>query len=129
MCLLTRQLLPRRAKKPITVYKVVYKVHNHYFTPFKHVQIKLKDRIIADGPLKGCPRLNANSEYSINTVGEGYIHAYKDFKDAKEWCRFVNLSKTYKFKVIVCIIEPGTLYYANDSEICARSLTTKGVAY
>ena len=133
MCLFTKQLLPRRAKEPITVYKIVYKSHFQYFTPFMHIPIKLKDRITATGPLTGCPRFDANGKYVINTVSKGYIHAYKDFENAKSWCRFFN-KNTSDYKVLMCVIEPGTLYYENkyvinNSEICARSLTIKGVMY
>ena len=130
MCLFTKQLLPRRAKEPITVYKIVYKSHFLYFTPFMHIPIKLKDCITANGPLTGRPKFDANGKYVINTVSNGYIHAYKDFENAKGWCRFFNQECSISnYKVLMCIIEPSTLYYVNDTEICARSLTIKGVMY
>ena len=130
MCLFTKQLLPRRAKEPITVYKMVYKSPFQYFTPFRHIPIKLKDCITATGPLTGCPRFDYSGKYVINTVSKGYIHAYKDFETAKDWCRFANPeSHSRNYKVLMCVIEPGTLYYVGDTEICARSLTTKGIIY
>lgn len=129
MYLFTKQLLPKRAKKPITVYKMVYQRNFQYFTPFMHIPIKLKDCITATGPLTGHPRFDADGKYVINTVSNGYIHAYKDFENAKNWCRWFNKISASNYRVLVCVVEPGTLYYADHSEICARSLTVKGVMY
>ena len=132
MCLFTKQLLPRRAKKPIVVYKVVYEERKNVFhTPFKHEPIEAYGHMQASGPLTGTPRYASDMTYYITTVGNGYIHAYRDLRDAEDWCRFYNRcsNKWYNYKVMECIIEPGTLYYKNNTEICARSITTKGVVY
>lgn len=129
MCLLTKQLLPIRAKKPITVYKLVYKKHGMYFTPFMHESIGIYGYIQAFGPLTGSPVYDASIPRRMTIVSRGYIHAYRDLENAKSCCRFYEESPTRNYKIMECIIEPGTLYYKNDTQICARSLTTKGIVY
>lgn len=129
MCLLTKQLLPRRATKPITVYKLVYKEHGMYFTPFMHKSIGVYGYIQATGPLTGSPVHDASMTHRMTKVESGYIHAYRHLENAKSWCRFYDESPTRNYKIMECIIEPGTLYYKSDTQICARSLTTKGIVY
>ena len=129
MCLYTKQLLPRRAKEPITVYKMVYEKYGMYFTPFMHKSIRKYGHIDAFGPLTGIPRFNADMTYRMTMVSDGYIHAYRDLENAKQWCRFCSPHSVRNYKIMECIIEPGTLYYKSDTSICARSLTTKGIIY
>lgn len=130
MCLLTKQLLPRRATKPITVYKLVYKEHGMYFTPFMHKSIGIYGYIQAAGPLTGTPVNDPSMPRRMTHVSSGYIHAYRNLENAKSWCRFYNTNPAaHNYKIMECIIEPGTLYYKGYTEICARSLTTKGIVY
>lgn len=152
MCLYTRQICPRKARKPITVYKIVYKKANGgLITPYKVAKIATNSVIEARGNnimpheyywlqrhlLAPCSStlLNAfkrNYFEKCKTVSEGYIHCYTTFDRAKEECDEFNIGWfNPPYCIIECIIEPGTLYYKSilGIEMCARSLTTKGIIY
>lgn len=109
------------------MYKLVYKEYGMYFTPFMHKSIKVHSYIQASGPLTGIRKCDASMTDPMTMVSNGYIHAYRYLESAKRWCEFYNENPARNYKIMECIIEPGTLYYVGNSEICARSLTTKGV--
>lgn len=68
---------------------------------------------------------------AYKSISAGFIHCYTQFYIVKLACDALNRCATQEkqFRVIECIIEPGTLYYRNSRQICARSITTKGVVY
>jgi len=153
MCLTTRQLCPIKAKKPITVYKVVKEklvedMHGNkkyaYYSAFKNMRIDLNSQVVAEGPimpqefyLMKAGKYESDYYYRLSKhIGKGFIHCFTNIFCAKNMHASLSLYRKRfgkQFCIIECIIEPGTLYYKSslgfNSEICARSLTTKGVIY
>lgn len=137
MCLLTKQILPCRARKDIVVYKVLedmsffdshLQIVRCFKTPYQRTKVRLNDYLIAEGETK-TPNFH-HSRYFNELIGYrrkiegGYIHCYTNFTRAKTVRFYLDDGV-----VVECIIPKGTLYFKSydGSEICAEKVYVKRV--
>ncbi len=129
MCLLTKQIMPIKARKPIVVYKVLleqkYRLSdNPFITPWMYEKTGLNRLLIATGEKT---TVKSGIE-GIRVVGPGYIHCYTNIKDAR-WARKYLIQHFTCFATVIvkCIIEPSTRYYKswNGEEIAADAVFIK----
>ena len=129
MCLYTRQIMPIKARRDITCFKVVMCLksqNNLFFTPFQHMRITIGEICCAVGPLM--PRQIRFSAYpaSVYCIEDGYIHAFTNEQEAREYCKMVSKRcANLIFCVMECTIPKDTLYFVSahrDYEICARNI-------
>lgn len=136
MCLYSKQILPRRATKDITVYKVVCKLLNCvYQTPFKGFLIHENHfgKVITDEKPKHIVRedifIRRPSLRRLGTgvtmVESGYFHACQTPEDAYNFC-LRNL--LYKALILKCTIPKGALYWKGTSgDICSNKIIFNSV--
>ena len=157
MCLFTFQIMPIKARRQITVYKVVKRKYKKrkpiYTTPIMKRHVYLNQPMVDEGRkmpkdrsfftkkgdyvnISKRPRKDAKPIY---TIEEGYIHCCATIDDAIRWIEtnrhlFPSNGKSilkymYNWAIIECTIEPGTLYYKSfeNDQLCAKSLTPKNI--
>lgn len=131
MCLLTKQICPIKAKKPIVVYKVLleYKYRlsdKRFMTPWRYEEAGLNRHLIATGKKMAV----LSGVKNFRAVGPGYIHCYTKIEYAK-WARKYHMQYFRAFAIVIvkCIIEPGTRYYKSwdGEEIAADSIFIKEI--
>lgn len=129
MCLLTKQICPIRAKKPIVVYKVFLEQRyclsdNTFITPWMYEKTKLNRLLVATGKKEAV----RSGIKDYRAVGPGYIHCYTNIENAK-WARKYLLQHFTCFASVIvkCIIEPSTRYYKSwdGKEIAADAIFIK----
>lgn len=129
MCLLTKQIMPIKAKKPIVVYKVLLEQKyclsdNTFITPWMYEKTGLNRLLVATGE-----KTTAQSGIKgIRVVGSGYIHCYTNIENAKWAMKYLTQNfRCFKTVLIKCIIEPSTRYYKswNGEEIAADAIFIK----
>ena len=120
MCLITKQICPIRARKDITVYKVLEKnlTNTKYITPFTRTPVVLHETLHARGKLyRG--KCKYPHRLLMYEIGCGYIHCYTSLDTIHKFhCMG-------KYEVVVkCIIRKGTLYYKSHHglQICATQV-------
>lgn len=122
MCLITKQILPIRARKDIVVYKVLEVHRSHVYgktfrTPYRWTPVTLHTTLYARGNVykKRIPSLES-LKYE---VGRGYIHCYTSMRALRKYNIYGGSTTAVK-----CIIRKGTLYYKSydDIEICATQV-------
>lgn len=113
MCLLTRQICPIKAKKPIVVYKVLFKKNyclpdNTFITPYRYEKTGLNRHLVATGKKE----VVQSGIKDFRAVGPGYIHCYTKIEYAR-WAKKYYTQRLMAFETVIveCIIEPGTRYY------------------
>lgn len=126
MCLYTKQILPIRARRDITVYKYLYLdiTTNKYLTPCQGVPVSLnstfealeKDILL---PTRKSRFLGGN----ISVIEAGFIHCYTTLESAIH-----EIVSTRSF-IVKCTIKKGTLYYKAyiHHQICAKSVEIHGI--
>lgn len=131
MCLLTKQICPIKAKKPIVVYKVLLKERyrlsdNRFITPWMCEKTRLNRLLTASGE-KVVVRSGIKD---FRAVGPGYIHCYTKIEYAR-WARKYYIQKFMAFETVIveCIIEPSTRYYKSwdGEEIAADAIFLKEI--
>ena len=134
MCLLTKQICPIKAKKPIVVYKVLFE-HKYcssdkkFVTPWIHERTELNRLLVASGE-KVVVRSGIKN---YRAVGPGYIHCYTKIEDAKLTRKYfiqkLFMRMVVKTVIAKCIIEPGTRYYKSwdGKEIAADAVFIKRI--
>ena len=134
MCLHTKQIMPLKARRDITCFKIVLSLKsqdNFYYTPFQHMRMTIGEICCAVGPLLPKPvRFLSISRpigvSSLYCVEDGYIHAFTNQEEAKIYCRVVSKRCTnFQCYVVKCTIPKDTLYFVSarrDYEICARNI-------
>jgi hypothetical protein len=131
MCLYTKQILPIRARKDITCYKVVVvSQHNGvklFRSPYYGVRLYLGEPYVALPINRRLPLLFRRQIIfnGIHMVEEGYSHCYTDYEFAKDRCAFIsNEYGSPTTCILECIIPKGTLYFKSDDkiEICAKEI-------
>lgn len=129
MCLLTKQIMPIKARKPIVVYKVLLEQKyclsdNRFITPWMYEKTELNKHLIAAGK-KVAVRSGIKDYYA---VGPGYIHCYTKIEYAR-WARkyFMQHFMAFANIIVECVIEPGTRYYKSwdGEEIAADAVFIK----
>ncbi len=129
MCLYTRQILPIRAKKDITCYKVLRPVSLHnadstighaarFETPFMGTPVNVPGTLIPGRCFLRFPLYrNERGRHYMYNVDKGFIHAYIR-QDKAENCL------DFPFLVAKCTIPKGTLYFISydKEEICAKQM-------
>ena len=116
MCLETRQIEPKVAEEPITVYKVLNKKDNMYYTPYK-------GKVVWNEILYGEEPLIAEGEKNITkltNVNGGYIHTYRNFKSIRE---------LPNYSVFECEIPAGTEYWCNGNEYASEQIVFKKLVF
>lgn len=116
MCLETRQIEPKVAEEPITVYKVLNKKGNMYYTPYK-------GKVVWNEILYGEEPLIAEGEKKITkltNVNGGYIHTYRNFKSIRE---------LPNYSVFECEIPAGTEYWCNGNEYASEQIVFKKLVF
>lgn len=112
MCLITKSKNPSTSKKNIVCYKILKTSksnYNNYYTPFTDFRIDEKtlngeQNLIALG-------IEKVEKYEKYEIGEGFIHTYKIFKNAKRMTDFLNENYIEKYYIFKCIIPSGTEYH------------------
>lgn len=125
MCLLTRQIMPIKARKPIVVYKVLlrhyYYSNNEFITPWMREKTGLNRLLTANGE-KAVVQSGIENVYAVSS---GYIHCYTKIRDARFTKKYhIQNCAVYKTVITKCIIEQGTRYYKSwdGKEIAADSV-------
>jgi len=125
--MLTKQILPVRAKKDIVCYKVLEKEKDFgYRTPYYKMVCHIGTTVQAlplttKLPIKS---LRGNN----NVICEGFIHAFMFLEEAVFLKCNLRMEQGGDFVVVKCIIPKGTLYYKglnngrNLQEICAKTM-------
>lgn len=124
MCLTTRQICPLKAKRDITVYKIL-KINplGKLYTPCTYVEVKVGETMDAS-----CQKTQEYSRKLVSTkhqllvkeIGGGMIHSYVDENFALVMTNWID----YKWAIVKCTIPKGTLYYIsfNNTQICSKKL-------
>lgn len=129
MCLLTKQICPIKARKPIVVYKVLLEQKyclsdNEFMTPWMYEKTKLNRLLTATGE-----KTTVKSGIKgLRVVGSGYIHCYTKIEYTKWAIKYTTRhSLPFKTVIVKCIIEPSTRYYKswNGEEIAADAVFIK----
>lgn len=117
MCLYTKQILPIRARRDITVYKELIKCSKGYITPYIGVPVALHSIVNAAQKDVFLPK-RAHKIFLKYKIEEEFIHCYTDRESAISQL-FVSSSV-----IVKCTIKKGTLYYRSciHHEICAKSI-------
>lgn len=130
MCLYTKQILPIRARKDITCYKVVLVTEvygiKHFYSPFYFRKLCLGVPSIASPKEVILPtKLNSLVWGISNKVDGGYIHCYTDYQEALDHCCTIsNQFGRPNTCLLECIIPKGTLYFKSDDglEMCGKEI-------
>lgn len=128
MCLLTKQICPIKARKPIVVYKLLWMddaKNNSFLTPWTYTRTGLNKHLVAEGKEKDILQFFK----TLRTISRGYIHCYTKIKFAECGKYFMPYNAVYKKVIVKCIIEPGTRYYKSwdGEEIAADTVFIKEI--
>lgn len=134
MCLYTRQIMPIKARRDITCFKIVLALRrpdDFFITPFMHMHVTIGEICCAVGPLLPKPvRFLSISRPtgvpSLYCVEDGYIHVFTNEEQARGYCKLTSVRCTnFQCYVVKCTIPKDTLYFVSahrDYEICARNI-------
>ena len=130
MCLYSKQILPRRATKDITVYKVVCKVTDFlYSTPFKGFLIHESHfgKVITDNKPKYIIKRAIFKGLHVIIVESGYFHACQTPENAYN---FYLKNLMFRALILKCTIPKGALYWKGIlGDICSDKIIFNGVHY
>lgn len=125
MCLYSNQIMPIKAKKEITVYKIfINRGGYRMVTPFFRAPAFLHGELKATGKMD-FKTFNCGIK-PITEVNGGFIHCYTDEPCVYKLIRGgrFNFLENEILVVTQCTIKPGTLYFKSmRNEICARSIS------
>lgn len=130
MCLYTRQIMPIKARRDITCFKVVLALRsqdNVFLSPFHHMRMTIGEICDAVGQLMPRPICYQK----LYCIADGYIHVFTDENQATEYCKKISTRcANFDCYVMECIIPKGTLYFVSafrDYEGCTRSVLPIGL--
>lgn len=140
MCLYTKSLEAKVAKKDIVCYKLLHEniiypsKARYYYTPFQEKNIILGQEVKANGELKkGTRRLYQFSSYKEynNLVHSGAIHTFATFKGVEEFMlKYASEYDMQNSVVVRCVIPKGTKYYEGIFESTGlKSYASKKLIY
>lgn len=128
MCLVTKQICPLRAKRDITVYKILkYNLLGslNLYTPYTATRVKVGETMDDS---------NEEIHFSVrscgNAISKGMIHSYTD----ELYARIVMTARwdlIYRGVIAECTIPKGTLYYISTHKktICSKKLRINKIIY
>lgn len=139
MCLYSKQILPRRAKKDIIVYKqLIDDIRLGMMTPFQEFKIKPEDfgKVLETTGYK-CIRPIHSFDQSRFAISIGYFHCFKTFPMKLIGTRVRGSSYlfdgwtfkkpnhllSHSYVLVECIIPKGSQYWVGiNNDICSDKL-------
>lgn len=136
MCLQSKWIFPRKAKKDIVCYKVLVKNANGFLkTPYQKFPIGYIKELpitVEGGKGKSIKQYIKNIIFIYKQIPsiisqlkckeEGYIHAFNNLNNAELFVYCYNTFYDERLIVIKCIIPKGTLFHISACEICAKKM-------
>ena len=113
MCLISKWRFAKKASYDIVCYKVLDKMGDEYYTPYRDTIVDINRIFKAKG--------FSFSFFDPKEKGKGYIHTYATLHYAKEHVFEMACRNPVIFK---CIIPKGTKYHisCNDSSFCSKQI-------
>lgn len=120
MCLIIKKnQKAKRAKKDITVYKIVEQDvlgESILSTPFQHATIAIGEKYETNKQFKA--ESNCNYAEDEKFINKGLFHSYPTYKDAENSLKFMgSIHTTLKIGIAKCIIPKGSLYLEGTTAI------------
>ena len=124
MCLISKWIFPRKAKKDIVCYKLLVVLPTdsekvQFVTPFMYDEVDIHKPIIATSKVKLLEKWwdRITNPY---TKTYGYIHTYFTKENAEGCANSLELSN---YKIFKCIIPKGTKYHIGTcGDYCSKMI-------